>query len=143
MRRIMLGWPLWALLLAFPAAADTMADTVSRQLRDQGYERVETSYTWLGRLRVDAVQGDMRREIVINPNTGEILRDYETRLPRFAQQEDRNESSAEGTGSTGASGGSTASSTATRVEGATADVVDLVDPGTTLGDAPDTSTANE
>jgi len=32
--------------------------------------------TLLGRLRIVASDGTRRREIIINPNTGEVLRDY-------------------------------------------------------------------
>lgn len=129
MRRIILGFAT-ALALAWPAMADSVAETVARQLREQGYQRVETSYTWLGRLRVNATQGDMKREIVINPNTGEILRDYEMMIPRMAKGEGV-------TGTNGALG----TATATRNESDGGKVVDLVEPGTTVGD--DTSVDTE
>ena len=45
-------------------------------LTAQGYAIVEEGYTWLGRLRIVADNGVLRREIVINPGTGEVLRDY-------------------------------------------------------------------
>ena len=134
MRRIIWGTAM-LLALALPASAETVAETVARQLREQGYERIETSYTWLGRLRVSAVQGEMSREIVINPNTGEILRDYEKLVPRLA---------GDGAGGRYASTSTTTgSATATRTESDGGDVVDLVDPGTTVGDAPDTGAASE
>lgn len=122
MRRIILGVAT-LLALAWPGGAETVAETVARQLREQGYQRIETSYTWLGRLRVNAVQGEMKREIVINPNTGEILRDYEMMVPRMAKGE-------------GVTGTNTAlgSPTATRTESDGGKVVDLVEPGTTVGD---------
>lgn len=125
MRRIMLGL-VAALALALPAGAESVAETVAQQLREQGYQRIETSYTWLGRLRVNAIQGDMRREIVINPNTGEILRDYEAMIPRMAGGENG--------GVTRRADGSTAT-TVTRTESDSSNVVDLVDPGTTVGDS--------
>lgn len=62
---------------------------VTRQLQAQGYTSVDSSYTWLGRLRIFARQGDLRREIVINPNTGEILRDLEQVVPRYASDQRR------------------------------------------------------
>lgn len=129
MRRIILGFAT-ALTLAWPAMADSVAETVARQLREQGYQRIETSYTWLGRLRVNATQGDMKREIVINPNTGEILRDYEMLIPRMAKGEGV-------TGTNGALG----TATVTRSESDGGKVVDLVEPGTTVGD--DTSVDTE
>ncbi|WP_149141001.1 hypothetical protein [Gemmobacter caeruleus] len=75
------------LLAASPALSETVADVLTRQLRDQGYLRVEATYTWLGRLRVIARRGDLRREIVINPNTGEILRDYQEHIPSIARND--------------------------------------------------------
>lgn len=130
MRKILLSCAMVLALSGVQAAADPMAETVSRQLRDQGYSRIETSYTWLGRLRVQAVQGDMQREIVINPNTGEILRDYERMVPRIAGN---GQPSRQGTLGVG---------TITRGEGG-GNVVDLVDPGTTVGDTGDLDAAGE
>lgn len=126
MHRIILGFAT-ALALALPASAESVAETVARQLREQGYQKIETSYTWLGRLRVNAVQGEMRREIVINPNTGEILRDYEMMIPRMAK--------GEGVG-TRLNGTNPAmgAATVTRIENDGGKVVDLVEPGTTVGD---------
>lgn len=121
------------LALAWPALAESVAETVKRQLREQGYQRIETSYTWLGRLRVNAVQGDMRREIVINPNTGEILRDYEAMIPRMAK----------GEGVTGGTNATVGSMTATRTESDGGKVVDLVEPGTTIGDETSVDTEQE
>ena len=45
-------------------------------LTAQGYVILEQGYTWLGRLRIVAENGELHRELVINPGTGEILRDY-------------------------------------------------------------------
>ena len=67
-----------ALLLALaaaPAAAQSPADVVVAQLRDQGYLRFEVTRTLLGRVQVIAEGPLGRREIVFNPATGEILRD--------------------------------------------------------------------
>ena len=66
-----------AMLLAAPVAAETLQDQLTAQLRAQGYHSITASSTWLGRLRVMALIGNERREIVINPYTGEILRDYQ------------------------------------------------------------------
>lgn len=132
MRRIMLGFAT-VLALALPAMAESVADTVARQLREQGYQRIETSYTWLGRLRVNAMQGDMRREIVINPNTGEILRDYEAMIPRLAK----------GEGTAGTHVGLGTTTTVTRSESDGGKIVDLVEPGTTIGDETSVETEQE
>lgn len=65
------------LLVGFTQAS--LAGTVEQQLinslRAQGYLVLEQSYTFLGRLRILAVNGTFQREIVVNPGTGEILRD--------------------------------------------------------------------
>jgi len=67
---------LLAVCLPAMAAADRVRDAIIQQLVEQGYERVEVSKTWLGRYRFIAYGGDRVREIVFNPATGEILRDY-------------------------------------------------------------------
>lgn len=61
--------------LAGRAAAATFQDAVVAQLRDQGYSQIVVERTWLGRIRIMAVLGDTRREIILNPRTGEVLRD--------------------------------------------------------------------
>ena len=57
-------------------AADSIVDAAIGFLEAQGYEIVEVERTWLGRVRVEAIRGRQERELVINPRTGEILRDY-------------------------------------------------------------------
>ena len=61
------------------AIAGPVEDSIVTQLRDQGYIRISVSRTFLGRSRIVAHDGQIRREIVVNPVTGEILRDYWTR----------------------------------------------------------------
>lgn len=56
------------------AARDYVARVVS-QLHAQGYREISISKTWLGRTRIVAVSRELRREIVMNARTGEILRD--------------------------------------------------------------------
>ncbi len=76
------SWRRWALtgilvLNGAAATAQSETDSVVRQLRDQGYVEFTVSRTLLGRTRVLALDPDGgRREIVFNPATGEILRDY-------------------------------------------------------------------
>lgn len=62
------------LLAASAAFADYEQDIV-RQLQDMGFSRVEVSRTLLGRVRITAIGAEGTREIILNPNTGEILRD--------------------------------------------------------------------
>ena len=66
-------------MLATPAlAADRAAESVMRQLRKLGYEDVGSARTLLGRTRITARRGSERREIVLDPRSGEILRDLST-----------------------------------------------------------------
>ncbi|MBV7408650.1 hypothetical protein [Maritimibacter sp. DP1N21-5] len=64
-----------AAMITAPAKADAVSDIMS-QLREQGFTRIEVSRTLLGRTRILARSVQYRREIVLNDNTGEILRDY-------------------------------------------------------------------
>lgn len=95
----MTAWRRWVLGLAVglgPAAAgaQTAADAVVQQLRQQGYVEFTVSRTLLGRVQVIAEAPDgTEREIVFNPSTGEILRDYiedadGTPTPRVLDRED-------------------------------------------------------
>lgn len=61
-------------LSASAAFADFEQDIV-RQLQDMGFTQVEVTRTLLGRVRITATGADGTREIILNPNTGEILRD--------------------------------------------------------------------
>lgn len=65
-----------ALLLTGSAAfAASFADDVVSQLAAQGFYNITVETTWLGRVRIVADRGDGKREIILNPRTGEILRD--------------------------------------------------------------------
>ena len=62
---------------AVPAFSD-MAPTVStvaEELADQGYQVSRISKTFWGRVKIIAQKDDLEREVILNPNTGEILRD--------------------------------------------------------------------
>lgn len=61
--------------LAAAAFAASAADQIVAQLRGQGFAKIEVEQTWLGRTRILAERGNASREIILNPNTGEILRD--------------------------------------------------------------------
>ena len=69
---------LMALLLAMPglAAAQSVQDQIVSQLTAQGFTRIEISRTLLGRVKIEARSARLERELVFNPVTGEILRDY-------------------------------------------------------------------
>jgi hypothetical protein len=76
-----------AILLAAPAMAQSVTDQMVAALQDQGYDILEMHDTWLGRVRVIAETETIRREIVFNPGTGEILRDYAVDLIALAARE--------------------------------------------------------
>lgn len=63
---------------ALPAAvaAATPQEQIIAQLAAQGFVDIEIYRTLLGRTRIVAESELYHREIVFNPNTGEILRDY-------------------------------------------------------------------
>lgn len=69
-----------AILTATAGAAATPEEIIFAQLQDEGYTVQQVSTTFLGRIRIAAAKGDYQREIVINPRTGEVLRDYQTIL---------------------------------------------------------------
>lgn len=59
-----------------PAAAEDIQDVLVGQLTEQGFTRIQIGRTFLGRVRIVATSPDYSREIIFNPRTGEILRDY-------------------------------------------------------------------
>ncbi|MEP2534233.1 hypothetical protein [Shimia sp.] len=65
-----------ALMLVTPAVAETRVEAITRQLASQGYTDIEVSRTFLGRVQIEANRGGLEREIILNPRSGEILRDY-------------------------------------------------------------------
>lgn len=58
------------------ALADPFTDRITDQLRQQGYGEIVVTRTFLGRYRIVATTDRTEREIIVNPGTGEILRDY-------------------------------------------------------------------
>lgn len=62
--------------LCVPAYAATPEEQIVESLEAQGYHVVVRDRTWLGRIWMVVENGELRREIVFNPGTGEILRDY-------------------------------------------------------------------
>lgn len=92
--------------LAQQGQPDDIGSLLVRQLKDQGYSGIQVGHTLLGRLRIVAQLDGMQREIVINPYTGEILRDYLTPRVEMAQKDKR--SGATGTDNTAISAGDAA-----------------------------------
>lgn len=101
------------------AFAETVDQAVVAQLQQQGYTSVKVSTTWLGRIVIRARLDGGHREIVINPKTGEILRDYSSNAMVLVQDDNDND----GDSSVVASSGTTAAVTATDV--GVADVGDV------------------
>jgi hypothetical protein len=98
--------------LASPVAARSAsyADDVVAQLTRQGFAVLTTESTWLGRVRITAQRNGGLREIVLNPRTGEILRDIWTPAGGGKGQgpivdDVRGSGSNSGSGSDGGSGG--------------------------------------
>ncbi|SNR62543.1 hypothetical protein SAMN06265370_11339 [Puniceibacterium sediminis] len=63
-------------LCAAPAFAQTAQDQIISQLQEQGFAQIRVSRTWLGRVRILARGQQGAREIILDPGTGTILRDY-------------------------------------------------------------------
>jgi hypothetical protein len=64
-----------ALALAPMARAESYADQIVQQLAGQGFVNIQVEFTLLGRVRIKGQTAQGLREIILNPNTGEILRD--------------------------------------------------------------------
>lgn len=50
------------------------------QLKSQGYRLVEREKTWLGRIALEFESKTHEREIIVNPNSGAVIRDYKEPL---------------------------------------------------------------
>lgn len=61
------------------AQAQSDAEDIVAELTSDGFEVIEIRKTLLGRLRFRSRRGDVTREIVLNPSSGAILRDYSSR----------------------------------------------------------------
>lgn len=83
MNKLLLAVALWVGMQG-AGWARTVEQQLLASLQAQGYVILEQGYTFLGRLRVVAQNDEIRREIVVNPGTGEILRDYAVMLSKIA-----------------------------------------------------------
>lgn len=90
-RRQILAGLLASVVLPAAALAQTAEDQVIDQLKRQGYRRITLGRTLLGRTRIVATGPRGRREIVLNPSTGAILRDYLDRSDRGGSDNDRDD----------------------------------------------------
>lgn len=77
-RRLITGLGMALVLPAQVLFAQDASAGIVAQLKSQGFTQVEVETTWLGRLRILATRADGQREIIVNPRTGEILRDVWT-----------------------------------------------------------------
>ena len=76
MSRRYLGMVMTFWLLTAPMAfAQSYADQIVQQLSAQGFSDITVEITLLGRIRIKGHNGQGLREIIMNPHTGEILRD--------------------------------------------------------------------
>lgn len=109
-RRKFLAGLLWGLIAATPAAAQDHVEDIVSQLREQGFSNIQQESTLLGRVRIMASSGDGQREIILNPHTGEILRDLwipaEGSTRKIAIIDDTGTTSGTGSSGTGTSSGS-------------------------------------
>lgn len=64
-----------AAAVAGPCFASDFEGEIVASLRAQGYGQITVEVTLLGRVKITAIKQFNHREIVINPRTGEILRD--------------------------------------------------------------------
>lgn len=74
-RRILLTALLALALSPTAALSQTMAERIALELRSEGFSEVSTTRTLLGRARIYARGSAGTREIILDPRTGEILRD--------------------------------------------------------------------
>jgi len=71
-----------AAVISQPAVAQSVKDKIVAELKAQGFTRLSISRTWLGRTRILATDGKVKRELVFNGNSGEILRDYSEKVEK-------------------------------------------------------------
>lgn len=64
------------MILSAPANAKVNEADIISQLEGSGYTLVEREVSWLGRVVLEFHSQTHEREIILNPTTGEIIRDY-------------------------------------------------------------------
>lgn len=108
-----LGGALCGVLLAPGAAfAQDYTAQVVAELREQGFGSIRTERTLLGRSRILAQSAEYKREIVLDPRTGEILRDLWVNAPGkpssrpIMDGSDEDDASSSGSGSSSGGGSS-------------------------------------
>ena len=71
----LLALVLGGLMAASPVFAGGLADKIAQKMTQLGFSGVRVEETFLGRARITGTRAGVSREIIVNPNTGEILRD--------------------------------------------------------------------
>lgn len=84
-----------------PVFAKTVADEVEADLVRKGYTITSSQRTFLGRIKINAAKGRKRREVVVDPASGEVLRDYSD----ISGEENSGTSSAASAGASGNTAG--------------------------------------
>ncbi len=82
-------------------------DDVAARLRREGYRITYRKRTWLGRVRFKARKGKTIREIVVDPTSGEVLRDYSESVSADDKRSPESGSSGGGTSGGETGGGET------------------------------------
>lgn len=75
-RKLLLSAAGFVAAFAVPAAARNVESEVAARLAREGFRITSRRRTWLGRVRIEAGKGKLQREVVFDPTSGEILRDY-------------------------------------------------------------------
>lgn len=88
------------------AFAQDYQAAVLAQLRQDGYSNIIMTTTFLGRIRFIAQGADGQREIVLNPRTGEVLRDMWLLFEQRSGSSKKGASSGPWVGPSGGSSGS-------------------------------------
>ncbi len=109
-KRLVLAPLIAAMLLSGTAAlAQSAVDQIVERLRAENYGEIRVQRTLLGRIRVTATGKSGDREIVLNPSTGAILRDYHSGREDSAAPKSRTTTPQAANNSSGAGGSSSTS----------------------------------
>lgn len=101
-------FPILALAIAWggQVRAEEPVERILNDLKRLGYQNVSVESTLLRRTRILAQSDEALREIIVNPNTGEILRDLWTPIKKASSKgsggildDDSNSGSGSGSGS--------------------------------------------
>lgn len=103
-RQMILGVALVAFGMTGEAALADPLGSVVAGLKAQGYRVTATERTWLGRVRITAERRGVVREVVIDPRTGEVLRDLSRESGGGSGRSSGSSNSGSGSSGSGTSG---------------------------------------